>query len=330
LETTYEGTKLVKSAKLQMLISRFEEIKMLEEETFGEFYSKMSDLRNSMVSLGKPVSDVKLIRKILRSLLDRFRIKVTTIEESKDLEEMKIEELVVFLQTYELSLPPVKKLKTVALKASKKKVEASSEDDSEEEEKAMGMLAKNFRRLMRDDRFKKKFSEKMKNAPKEAEHEEADKKDPRGPKCFECSRFGHIRADCGNLKKGKGKAYNVTLSNESEEEEAPESEKFLAFVAPLVEEEDSYYSEHSDNGDALKEAYKTLYVEYEKLREGRKQHLHDLNSLQTEKSSLLRKIQELEEKLLETQLQLERVTDEKLTHMLSIQKSQLTRLVSGM
>jgi hypothetical protein len=37
LETTYEGTKLVKSAKLQMLISRFEEIKMLENETFGEF-----------------------------------------------------------------------------------------------------------------------------------------------------------------------------------------------------------------------------------------------------------------------------------------------------
>jgi len=110
LETTYGGTKLVKSAKLQMLISRFEEIKMLEEETFGEFYSKMSDLRNSMVSLGKPISDLKLIRKILRSLPERFRIKVTTIEESKDLKEMKIEELVGSLQTYELSLPLVKKL----------------------------------------------------------------------------------------------------------------------------------------------------------------------------------------------------------------------------
>jgi hypothetical protein len=44
-----------------MLISRFEEIKMLDDETFGEFYSKMSDLRNSMVSLGKSVSNVKLI-----------------------------------------------------------------------------------------------------------------------------------------------------------------------------------------------------------------------------------------------------------------------------
>jgi hypothetical protein len=92
LETTYEGTKLVKSVKLQMLISRFEEIKMMEDETFGEFYSKMSDLRNSMVSLGKVVSDVKLIRKILRSLLERFGIKVTTIKKNKDLEEMKIED----------------------------------------------------------------------------------------------------------------------------------------------------------------------------------------------------------------------------------------------
>jgi len=86
LETTYEGTKLVKSTKLQMLISRFEEIKMLDDETFGEFYSKMSDQRNSMVSLGKTVLDLKLIRKILRSLPEHFRVKVTTIEEGKDLE----------------------------------------------------------------------------------------------------------------------------------------------------------------------------------------------------------------------------------------------------
>jgi DNA topoisomerase VI subunit B len=158
LETTYEVTKLVKSVKLQMLISRFEEIKMLEDETFEEFYSKMSDLRNSMVSLGTLVSDVKLIRKIPRSLPKRFKMKVTTIEESKDLEEMKIEELVGSLQTYELSLPPVKKVKTIALKASIKEVKVSSGNDYEDEENVVSMLAKNFRRLMWNDRFKKKFS----------------------------------------------------------------------------------------------------------------------------------------------------------------------------
>jgi hypothetical protein len=211
-------------------------------------------------------------------------------------------------------------MKTIALKASKKKVKVSSRDDSEDEEKVVAMLAKNFRRLMRTEQFKK-FSEKMKKAPREFKPEEAEKKDPWGLRFFECSGFGHIWADCENLKQGKGKAYNATLSDESEEEEASEQEKFLAFVAPHVEEEDSY-SEHSDEDEEeLKEAYKTLYVEFEKLREAHKQHIHDLNSSQTEKSSLLLKMQGLEEKLLETQVQLERVTNAKLTHMLSIQKS---------
>jgi hypothetical protein len=135
-----------------MLISIFEEIKMLEEETFGEFYTKISDLRNSMVSLGKSVSDVKLIRKILKSLPKCFRIKMTSIEESKDLYKMKIEELVRSLQIYEYSLPPVKKAKTIALKASKKKARVSFDEDSDNEEDAVAMLAKNFGRLMTNSR----------------------------------------------------------------------------------------------------------------------------------------------------------------------------------
>jgi hypothetical protein len=43
----------------------------------------------------------------------------------------------------------------------------------------------------------------------------------------------------------------VTLSDESEED-APESDKFLAFVAPYVEKEDSYYSKHSENESSRK------------------------------------------------------------------------------
>ena len=39
LETTYEGTKKVKDSKLQMLTTRFEELKMSEDESFDSFYS---------------------------------------------------------------------------------------------------------------------------------------------------------------------------------------------------------------------------------------------------------------------------------------------------
>jgi hypothetical protein len=61
-------------------------------------------------------------------------------------------------------------------------------------------------------------------------------------------------------------------------------------------------------------------VKFLKLRETHEQYMHELNSLKTERSTMLIKITDLEENQLETQLQLERVTDEKLTHMLSIQK----------
>jgi hypothetical protein len=168
---------------------------------------------------------------------------LTTIEERKDLEEMKIEELVGSLQTYEYSLPPVRKAKTIALKASKasqKKSRVSSDEDSNIDGDAMAMLAKNFERFMKSNKFKKKFSDRLRKSPHSTDTEEAEKKDPRGPQCFECSGFGHIRTECANMKKQRGKAFNETLSDESEkEEETLEEEKFLAFVAPHEDNEDS-------------------------------------------------------------------------------------------
>jgi hypothetical protein len=232
---------------------------------------------------------------------------------------MKIEELVGSLQTYEYFLPSVRKAKTIALKASKapkKKSRVSSNVD----EDAVAMLANNFERFMKNSKFKKKFSDRLRKAPHTAESEEAEKKDPRGPQCFECSGFGHIGTECANLKKLKGKAFNATLSDESEkEEETPEEEKFLAFVAPHEENEDSqsYYSENSEEED-MQSAYQLQYVEFLKLREKYKQQVLELNSLRIEKTAMLIKINNLEERLLETQLQLERVSDEKLIHMLFI------------
>jgi hypothetical protein len=208
-------------------------------------------------------------------LPERFRIKVTTIEESKDLEEMKIEELAESLQTYEYSLPPVRKAKTITLKASKKKTRVSSDEDSDIDQDVVAMLANNFERFMKNDKFKKRFSDRLKKAPQIAEPEQAEKKDPRGPRCYECLGFRHIKTECENLMKIKGKAFNATLSDEfDKEEETPEEEKFLAFVAPYEENEDSqsYYSEHSDEEDR-KATYELQYIEFLKMREKYKQQV---------------------------------------------------------
>ena len=105
LETTYKGTKKVKDTKLQMLTTRFEELKMSEDESFDSFYNKLNEVIVSKFKLGEKTEDSKTVRKILRSLPKSFRAKVTTIEESKDLNDINVQELVGSLQTYEMSLP---------------------------------------------------------------------------------------------------------------------------------------------------------------------------------------------------------------------------------
>ena len=94
LQTSYEGTKVVKDSKFQRLTTSFEEIKMEEDESFDEFYAKLKDIMNSAFNLGKTIPKPNIMRKVLRSLPKRFHAKITAIEESKDIDEIPLTELV--------------------------------------------------------------------------------------------------------------------------------------------------------------------------------------------------------------------------------------------
>ena len=83
LQNTYKGTKTVKNSKLQRLTTSFEEIRMDEDESFDKFYAKLKDIVNLTFNLGEQILEPKIVRKILRSLLERFHAKITAIEESK-------------------------------------------------------------------------------------------------------------------------------------------------------------------------------------------------------------------------------------------------------
>ena len=87
--------------------------------------------------------------KILRSLTEDFRPKVTTITESKNVDSISIDELIGSLQSYELDLPKTSKSKSMALK---------SVDDvdvngfyNELSATEIDYLAKNFRNFLRNN-----------------------------------------------------------------------------------------------------------------------------------------------------------------------------------
>ncbi|KAL6313664.1 hypothetical protein AAG906_010082 [Vitis piasezkii] len=89
-------------SRLQMLTSRFETIRMDDHETFGEFHAKLMDIVNSNFNL-----------------------------ESKDVDSLKIDELVGSLQTFEMTLVSPRKAKGIALKTIKEESLSSESEDDE-------------------------------------------------------------------------------------------------------------------------------------------------------------------------------------------------------
>ena len=53
LQTVHKGTKAVKINKLQQLTTRFESIRMSDDESFDEFYAKLKDIVNSTYNLSE-------------------------------------------------------------------------------------------------------------------------------------------------------------------------------------------------------------------------------------------------------------------------------------
>ena len=90
-----------------------------------------------------------MILLILRSLTEDFRPKVTAVTESKDMDSIPDDELLGFLQSYELDLPKTNKSKSVALMLVDDVDDNGFDDELFSIETAY--LAKNFRNFLRNN-----------------------------------------------------------------------------------------------------------------------------------------------------------------------------------
>ena len=122
---------------------------MSDDECFDEFYAKLNDIVSSAYNLGEIYDQSKIVRKILRSLTEDFRPKVTTITESKDVDSIPVDKLVGSLQSYELDLPNTNKSKSMVLK-SFDDVDGNGFDYGLSSTE-IAYLAKNFRNFIRNN-----------------------------------------------------------------------------------------------------------------------------------------------------------------------------------
>ena len=302
LKTIYEGTKTLKIVTFQRLTSNFEEIRMKDDETFNKFYAKLKDIVNSTFNLGESIVESKIVRKILRSLPERFHAKIIAIEEVKDIDQFPLTELVGNLQTSKMGLGLMGKggkSRNLAFKGIKEEIDDSEdEDESKDEDESenedddkdvdLTFIANEIIRLFQ---YKKK-----------------DKSEKPFIQCVECKSFGHIRIECPNYlmkentKNSKGKGLVATLSdtkNDSSDEYVDECGHLMAFVATTdkVIEESAIDSEDSSDDEVpkkltLQEAYDKLCIEF--IKSEKISHLckKELNEVKLEKAELLVKLDE--------------------------------------
>jgi len=126
---------------------------MEENELFDEFYAKLNDIVNFAFNLGETIPKPKIVRKVLRSLRERFHAKIITIEKSKDIDQIPLTELVGNLQTYELGLSRIGKLSKSksTLKAKSSDIDESFDD---EDSNMKSYITRQFKKFMKNANVK--------------------------------------------------------------------------------------------------------------------------------------------------------------------------------
>ena len=242
LQVTHEGTDTVKGAKLQMHTLQFETLMMDENETFSEFYAKLCVIVNACSSLGEKIPEDRVVKKILRSLPQRFQPKITAIEEIRDLNTLKVQELIGSIQTYEMKHLALKKSKTVAFKVVNEEDDGHSNEDCSDEE--LTILTRRFMNFLKNQDPRSRDSKGINSKNRFVNYTDGgskfrrsnERKNPREKvQCFECEGYGHISSECANtLKKqkdSKNKAMHITWSDS--ESECENDEKTVALITTV-------------------------------------------------------------------------------------------------
>ena len=77
VEESYEGTKVMKGAKLYMLKDKYTSFRMQEGESIPEMFYSLQSIVNDLKSLGEKLEDQDLSHRFLRFLPPRFDTLVT-------------------------------------------------------------------------------------------------------------------------------------------------------------------------------------------------------------------------------------------------------------
>ncbi|GJW06788.1 zf-CCHC domain-containing protein [Tanacetum coccineum] len=254
---THQGNSQVKDNKIDLLVQQYEQFVISSLKALDEAYSSKS-----------------YVRKFLRALHPKWKANVTTIEESKDLTSLSLDELIGNLKVHEMINKKDSEIvkanverKSIALKAKK---ESSDEEcltsGSEDEEYAMAV--RDFKKF-----FKRRgiFMRQPRNDKKTFQRSRDDKNGKSDRKCFRCGDPNHLIGECPKPPKDKNQR---------------------AHASSEVCSESSYFNDENSSIDDL-----ALDNEYDKLCKMSLKIITKNKRLKATRNSLENELRKLKDKL---------------------------------
>ncbi|GKD32073.1 zf-CCHC domain-containing protein [Tanacetum coccineum] len=242
---------------------------VLRQKKFGKLCyhpSRFNTIITSLKALDEGYSSKNYVRKFLRALHPKWRAKVTTIEESKDLTSLSLDELIGKLKIHETII----KKDSEIVKAKR-------------ERKSLALKAKKFVRQPRNE--KKKF-----------QRSQDDKNGKSDRKCFRCGDPNHLIRECPKPPKDKNQRAFVggswSDSGEEDDEKTKDDTCLIAQASSEVRSESSFFSDENSSIDEF-----ILDSEYDKLCKMSLKIITKNKRLKAIRISLENELSELKEKL---------------------------------
>ncbi|GKE40475.1 zf-CCHC domain-containing protein [Tanacetum coccineum] len=187
---THQGDSQIKDNKIDLLVQQYEQFIIFKDKSIDSAFARFNTIITSLKALDEGYSIKNYVRKFLRALHPKWREKVTTIEESKDLTSLSLDELIGNL---------------------KAKKESSDEEcsTSRTEDEEYAMAVKDFKKF-----FKRRgrFVKQPRNDKKTFQRSRDDKNDKNDKKCFRCGDPNHLIGECPKPPKDKNQTAFVSSS----------------------------------------------------------------------------------------------------------------------
>nr|GEW48443.1 hypothetical protein [Tanacetum cinerariifolium] len=231
---THQGNSQVKDNKIDILVQQHEQFVISEYESIDSAFARFNTIITSLKALDEGYSSKNYVRKFLRALHPKWRAKVTTIEESKDLTSLSLNELIGNLKVHEMIIKKDSKIvkakverKSLALKAKK---ESSDEEcsTSKNEDEEYAMAVRDFKKF-----FKRRgrFVRQPQNDKKTFQRSRDDKNGPSAVQSYGGNRYTLVIVD--DYSRKVKESLNVTL------DETPPPSKTSPLVDDDLDEEEA-------------------------------------------------------------------------------------------